>query len=222
MTVDKNHPLSLLFTCDHYFSCHWSFLSPRQPIWKISLKPSSVMQTDGIPASVKIIFCLFFFLKDAAASYDFNDNDPDPFPRYDSTNENKWVISWGAFWYYLKFLKIIWWHGPGYYRRYPCNNVIIKLAKIGKIHPASPLKVFLKPEKKKKTRMKGWKIAEPWNPYSQFSHQNMILHERSSKNKEIEVSCNEFCMLWMTTVGKTVQSNHKENAVRFLPKQPSG
>ncbi|CAB1315427.1 unnamed protein product [Coregonus sp. 'balchen'] len=26
---------------------------------------------------------------DAAASYDFNDNDPDPFPRYDSTNENK-------------------------------------------------------------------------------------------------------------------------------------
>uniref|UniRef100_A0AAR2JKH6 Proprotein convertase subtilisin/kexin type 1 n=1 Tax=Pygocentrus nattereri TaxID=42514 RepID=A0AAR2JKH6_PYGNA len=26
---------------------------------------------------------------DPAASYDFNDNDPDPFPRYDSTNENK-------------------------------------------------------------------------------------------------------------------------------------
>lgn len=35
-----------------------------------------------------IIFSLLF-LKDAAASYDFNDNDPDPFPRYDSTNENK-------------------------------------------------------------------------------------------------------------------------------------
>lgn len=34
----------------------------------------------------------FFFSQDAAASYDFNDNDPDPFPRYDSTNENKWVI----------------------------------------------------------------------------------------------------------------------------------
>jgi hypothetical protein len=30
-----------------------------------------------------------FLLQDAAASYDFNDNDPDPFPRYDSTNENK-------------------------------------------------------------------------------------------------------------------------------------
>lgn len=32
--------------------------------------------------------CLF---QDPDASYDFNDNDPDPFPRYDSTNENKWV-----------------------------------------------------------------------------------------------------------------------------------
>lgn len=31
-----------------------------------------------------------FFIKDPAASYDFNDNDPDPFPRYDSTNENKY------------------------------------------------------------------------------------------------------------------------------------
>lgn len=40
---------------------------------------------------------LFFLLfKDAAASYDFNDNDPDPFPRYDATNENKWVICTGA------------------------------------------------------------------------------------------------------------------------------
>lgn len=42
-----------------------------------------------------VFFCLLF-LKDAAASYDFNDNDPDPFPRYDSTNENKWVNCWEA------------------------------------------------------------------------------------------------------------------------------
>lgn len=46
---------------------------------------------DGISSHSLLVFCLFF--KDAAASYDFNDNDPDPFPRYDSTNENKWVIS---------------------------------------------------------------------------------------------------------------------------------
>ena len=38
------------------------------------------------------VCCFSFFSKDAAASYDFNDNDPDPFPRYDSTNENKWVF----------------------------------------------------------------------------------------------------------------------------------
>lgn len=28
-------------------------------------------------------------LQDPEASYDFNDNDQDPFPRYDPTNENK-------------------------------------------------------------------------------------------------------------------------------------
>lgn len=43
------------------------------------------------PESVLFFSFFFFLLKDAAASYDFNDNDPDPFPRYDSTNENKWV-----------------------------------------------------------------------------------------------------------------------------------
>jgi len=32
-------------------------------------------------------------MQDPRASYDFNDNDYDPFPRYDPTNENKWVAS---------------------------------------------------------------------------------------------------------------------------------
>lgn len=35
----------------------------------------------------KVLFLLFF--QDPEASYDFNDNDHDPFPRYDPTNENK-------------------------------------------------------------------------------------------------------------------------------------
>lgn len=36
---------------------------------------------------------LFYFNKDARASYDVNGNDPDPTPRYDATNENKSVHS---------------------------------------------------------------------------------------------------------------------------------
>lgn len=47
---------------------------------------------DLIPSFQKrpltVVFPCHFF-QDPAASYDFNDNDPDPFPRYDSTNENK-------------------------------------------------------------------------------------------------------------------------------------
>ena len=35
-------------------------------------------------------FLIFLSLfQDPAASWDVNDNDPDPFPRYDPTNENK-------------------------------------------------------------------------------------------------------------------------------------
>lgn len=30
-----------------------------------------------------------YWVQDPLASYDFNDNDDDPFPRYDPTNENK-------------------------------------------------------------------------------------------------------------------------------------
>lgn len=46
-----------------------------------------------------VLFLLSF--QDPEASYDFNDNDHDPFPRYDPTNENKWVKvdllgGWGA------------------------------------------------------------------------------------------------------------------------------
>lgn len=52
------------------------------------------MHTDvnakAIFSFVPFLSLVFFSsLKDAAASYDFNDNDPDPFPRYDATNENK-------------------------------------------------------------------------------------------------------------------------------------
>lgn len=34
-------------------------------------------------------FNAIFAFQDPEASYDFNDNDNDPFPRYDITNENK-------------------------------------------------------------------------------------------------------------------------------------
>ncbi len=40
------------------------------------------------------IFAIFFMLayvKDPDASYDVNDHDPDPQPRYDPTNENRCV-----------------------------------------------------------------------------------------------------------------------------------
>ena len=33
------------------------------------------------------------FLQKAAASYDLNGDDPDPSPRYDPTNENKYEIN---------------------------------------------------------------------------------------------------------------------------------
>lgn len=32
---------------------------------------------------------IHFFVQDPLASYDFNDHDSDPIPRYDPTNENK-------------------------------------------------------------------------------------------------------------------------------------
>ncbi len=36
---------------------------------------------------LSLLMCIF--LQDPLASYDFNDHDADPFPRYDPTNENK-------------------------------------------------------------------------------------------------------------------------------------
>lgn len=87
----------------------------RLALTDLCLKPPSPMHADVI--TVRFFFlqrgawqcsvCCFlfsFFWKDPAASYDFNDNDPDPFPRYDSTNENKWVFCWEAtFSNYLTF-----------------------------------------------------------------------------------------------------------------------
>lgn len=78
----------------------------RLALTNLRLKPPSLMRTDVISAFAKtclIVYCLLC-LKDAAASYDFNDNDPDPFPRYDSTNENKWVSATFWFWPFF-FMK---------------------------------------------------------------------------------------------------------------------
>lgn len=57
-------------------------------------RPGEASLRDAALTSIQRPFShlsLLFFasLQDAAASYDFNDNDPDPFPRYDATNENK-------------------------------------------------------------------------------------------------------------------------------------
>lgn len=96
ITVDK-HPSVLkiiqyvLFHYGHIAlsSCHLSYVSPWQQI-----DPDKYV-FEAFDADVHWrqhwSFSVCCFLKDAAASYDFNDNDPDPFPRYDATNENKWV-----------------------------------------------------------------------------------------------------------------------------------
>ncbi|XP_071774918.1 neuroendocrine convertase 1 [Centroberyx gerrardi] len=58
------------------------------PVWKKGITGKGVVITvldDGLEWNHTDIYSNY----DAAASYDFNDNDPDPFPRYDSTNENK-------------------------------------------------------------------------------------------------------------------------------------
>lgn len=45
----------------------------------------------NVEVTLYIILTWCFVFQDPEASYDFNDNDKDPFPRYDITNENKWV-----------------------------------------------------------------------------------------------------------------------------------
>uniref|UniRef100_A0A8C8K703 Neuroendocrine convertase 1 n=1 Tax=Oncorhynchus tshawytscha TaxID=74940 RepID=A0A8C8K703_ONCTS len=58
------------------------------PVWRKGITGKGVVITvldDGLEWNHTDIYPNY----DAAASYDFNDNDPDPFPRYDSTNENK-------------------------------------------------------------------------------------------------------------------------------------
>ncbi|XP_037535111.1 neuroendocrine convertase 1 [Nematolebias whitei] len=58
------------------------------PVWQKGITGKGVVITvldDGLEWNHTDIFSNY----DAAASYDFNDNDPDPFPRYDATNENK-------------------------------------------------------------------------------------------------------------------------------------
>uniref|UniRef100_A0A8C7ZYE0 Neuroendocrine convertase 1 n=1 Tax=Oryzias sinensis TaxID=183150 RepID=A0A8C7ZYE0_9TELE len=58
------------------------------PVWQKGITGKGVVITvldDGLEWNHTDIYSNY----DAAASYDFNDNDPDPFPRYDSTNENK-------------------------------------------------------------------------------------------------------------------------------------
>uniref|UniRef100_A0A8C9U2I7 Neuroendocrine convertase 1 n=1 Tax=Scleropages formosus TaxID=113540 RepID=A0A8C9U2I7_SCLFO len=58
------------------------------PVWRKGITGKGVVITvldDGLEWNHTDIFPNY----DQAASYDFNDNDPDPFPRYDSTNENK-------------------------------------------------------------------------------------------------------------------------------------
>ncbi|XP_015240752.1 PREDICTED: neuroendocrine convertase 1 [Cyprinodon variegatus] len=58
------------------------------PVWQKGITGKGVVITvldDGLEWNHTDIYANY----DPAASYDFNDNDPDPFPRYDSTNENK-------------------------------------------------------------------------------------------------------------------------------------
>lgn len=58
------------------------------PVWQRGITGRGVVITvldDGLEWNHTDIYANY----DPAASYDFNDNDPDPFPRYDSTNENK-------------------------------------------------------------------------------------------------------------------------------------
>ncbi|XP_029474394.1 neuroendocrine convertase 1 [Rhinatrema bivittatum] len=58
------------------------------PVWKKGITGKGVVTTvldDGLEWNHTDIASNY----DPEASYDFNNNDPDPFPRYDSTNENK-------------------------------------------------------------------------------------------------------------------------------------
>ncbi|XP_041093434.1 neuroendocrine convertase 1-like [Polyodon spathula] len=58
------------------------------PVWKKGITGKGVVITvldDGLEWNHTDIFRNY----DPEASFDFNDNDPDPFPRYDPTNENK-------------------------------------------------------------------------------------------------------------------------------------
>ncbi|XP_060790968.1 neuroendocrine convertase 1 [Neoarius graeffei] len=58
------------------------------PVWKKGITGKGIVITvldDGLEWNHTDIYPNY----DPDASYDFNDNDPDPFPRYDSTNENK-------------------------------------------------------------------------------------------------------------------------------------
>ncbi|XP_062867720.1 neuroendocrine convertase 1 [Trichomycterus rosablanca] len=58
------------------------------PVWKKGITGKGIVITvldDGLEWNHTDIYPNY----DPEASYDFNDNDPDPFPRYDSTNENK-------------------------------------------------------------------------------------------------------------------------------------
>ncbi|XP_077386445.1 neuroendocrine convertase 1 [Festucalex cinctus] len=58
------------------------------PVWQKGITGKGVVITvldDGLEWNHTDIYSNY----DAAASYDFNDNDADPFPRYDATNENK-------------------------------------------------------------------------------------------------------------------------------------
>ncbi|XP_019736960.1 neuroendocrine convertase 1 [Hippocampus comes] len=58
------------------------------PVWQKGITGRGVVITvldDGLEWNHTDIYSNY----DAAASYDFNDNDADPFPRYDATNENK-------------------------------------------------------------------------------------------------------------------------------------
>uniref|UniRef100_A0A8C5I1Y3 Neuroendocrine convertase 1 n=1 Tax=Gouania willdenowi TaxID=441366 RepID=A0A8C5I1Y3_GOUWI len=58
------------------------------PVWQKGITGKGVVITvldDGLEWNHTDIYSNY----DPAASYDFNDNDSDPFPRYDSTNENK-------------------------------------------------------------------------------------------------------------------------------------
>ncbi|KAG9354398.1 hypothetical protein JZ751_001106 [Albula glossodonta] len=73
--------------------------SPLCAVWRKGITGKGVVITvldDGLEWNHTDIYPNYVSLcsqhgdgaEDPAASYDFNDNDPDPFPRYDSTNEN--------------------------------------------------------------------------------------------------------------------------------------